>query len=148
MRRARWLDFAERVKQQAGDLIPAVVYLPATLRPNTSRMGIDQITLTTEAPSIKENHLRIAAADPIGALIAVANGQPQPQWKITEDGKTVELGIYVPTFAEQQDARRWLAGRVSIRTRDKHNLAGGDEPDSWDALVAARNAKSDANNGI
>lgn len=141
--------FTERAKyavdtNRAG--IPPIVYLPRSLRGQKQRLTVDHIRITTDPPTIAENHLRIAEADPIGFLIAIQNGQPIPTFTVENDG-AITILYHVPTFEQRESVARWLAHKVTIRTGDQtKDGRSSNEPEEWDALVARRTLKEGQRN--
>ena len=111
--------FTERAKLavDAGEGIPPIVYLPAKLRAHGMRVTVDQLRVTVDPPSVAENHVRIAQADPLGFLIAIMNGQPIPTFVLSGTGEetTVLVKYECPTFKQRKSVAEWLAVRVTFR---------------------------------
>jgi hypothetical protein len=147
MRGDTFKKFTERAKHavdtnRAG--IPPIVYLPRSLRAHKQRLTEDHIRITTDPPTIAENHLRIAEGDPLGFLLAIMNGQPIPTFRVEPDG-AITVEYHVPTFEQRESTARWLAHKVTIRTGDQtKDGPSSNPPEEWDALVARRTLK-DAN---
>jgi hypothetical protein len=140
MKKEKWTAFTERAMEATdiNKLIPPIVYLPRRLRLNPERLTVDNVRLTVAAPTVQENHIRIADADPLGFLIAMMNGQPIPEFRITKDG-AIEVHYYISSPQERTSIAQWLGGRVTLSAREtKAQPAGTANPDDWDAIVARR----------
>lgn len=135
--------FTERAKK-AVDLnvagIPPIVYLPAKLRAHDMRLTVDHLRITSDPPTIAENHLRIAEADPLGLLIAIMNGQPIPSFQLEGQGERTNVRVrYIePDFETRKDVAKWLAQRVTY-----HPYAGS-KPTGAQARRKAHQADYDA----
>lgn len=110
--------FTERAKLavDAQEGIPPIVYLPAKLRAHGIRITVDHLRLTVDPPTVAENHVRIAEADPIGFLIAIMNGQPIPTFILegVGDNTQVRVKYEVPEFRTRKEIATWLATRVTF----------------------------------
>lgn len=114
--------FTERAIRatEAGTLIPPIVYLPRSLRRQKMMLTTDNLALTVDPPTVEENHVKIAAADPVGFLIAVMHGQPIPSFEVTKDGG-VRLAYEVAELNTRIRAAEYLGHKATIRTgRPKH----------------------------
>jgi hypothetical protein len=143
MRKRETLDeFTDRAiaATDAGKFIPPIVYLPKRLRANGVRLTVDNICVTTNPPTIKENHLRILDADPLGFLMAVMHGQPIPSFHVTTEG-SIRVEYQVPCFDTRVQTAKWLAHKVTLRSNDHKSGIPVDEGDGWNDLVEKRNAK-------
>jgi hypothetical protein len=144
-RKRETLDqFTERAIRatDAGKLIPPIVYLPSRLRANNTRLTVDNVRITTDPPTIEENHIRIAEADPIGFLIALMHGQPIPAFEITQDG-AIKVKYEIATFEQRERIAQWLGQKVTLRPRE-HNSREARDPEAWDEIVRKRNAATRA----
>lgn len=130
-----------------GQLIPPIVYLPQKLRAHGLRLTVDNLRLTVTPPTVAENHIRIAEADPLGFLIAIMNGQPIPSFQIQKEG-SVRVIYEVAEVPFRTEIAKFLAGKVTLRTTLENK--GGDhvtnngvikDPLTWDAMVEARNQR-------
>lgn len=139
MARNKLKQFTERAMEavDAGKFLPPIVYLPRKMRANGLRLTVDNIRITTDPPTVAENHLRIADADPIGFLLAIMHGQPIPAFHIEKDG-SLRISYHVYSEDDRKDVAKWLANKVTIRTRDEHDGKGTGNTDEWDAIVARR----------
>ena len=139
--------FTERAMEDPAleSLIPPPVYLPSRLRGKDIRITADDIRLTIDPPSIKENHLRIAKADPLGFLIALMNGQPVPVFSITAEG-AVKVRYEVADLKMRERIGKWMGARVTIQQFEIGQGGGREQKermsnaDDWDALVEGRDA--------
>jgi hypothetical protein len=140
-RRRETLDqFTERAIRatDAGKLIPPIVYLPSRLRGHNTRLTIDQVRITTDPPTIAENHLRIGEADPLGFLIALMHGQPIPAFEITKEG-SIKIQYEIADLAVRERVAKWLANKVTIRNDDPEQRSENkSNPNDWDEIVARR----------
>lgn len=141
MKKETLLEYTERAIEATdlGKLIPPIVYLPSRLRLQGKRLTIDNVRVTVTPPTIAENHIRIAEADPLGFLIAIMNGQPIPSFEITNDGAIV-VKYHIPEMKTRERIGQWLANKVTIRTNEV-NPGTGNLPkpsEEWEALVEAR----------
>lgn len=112
-------QFTERAKVavDAGAGLPPIVFLPASLRAHKSRLTVDHLRITIEPPSVAENHVRIAEADPLGFLIAIMNGQPIPRFRVQGQGEMTEVLVdyEVPDMHQRLNVAIWLGTRVTFR---------------------------------
>lgn len=131
-------EFTERAIRatDAGKLIPPIVYLPTHLRGRNLRLTVDHVKLTMDPPTVAENHVRIAQADPVGFLIAVMHGQPIPAFHIENDN-SVTVKYEVADFDRREKIAMYLAGKVTMRGRDMSDKKASD-PDNWDEIVRRR----------
>lgn len=132
-------EFTERAIRatDAGHLIPPIVYLPRGLRAHKTRLTVDQVRVTVAAPTVAENHVRILDADPLGFLIAIMHGQPIPSFHITGDG-AIRIEYEVPDMERREKVAKFLAHKVTIRTRTERPGDDIPESDEWDDLVQRR----------
>lgn len=139
MARNKLKQFTERAMEavDAGKFLPPIVYLPRKMRANGLRLTVDNIRITSDPPTIKENHLRIADADPIGFLLAMMHGQPIPSFHIEADG-SLTVKYSVSDDATRERVAKWLANKVTIRTTDEGNGTITGETSEWDDIVARR----------
>lgn len=126
-------------------LIPPIVYLPSRLRGKELRLTADNLRLTVDPPTVAENHLRIAKADPLGFLIALMNGQPVPAFEITPEG-SVKVRYEMADLDKRMEIARWLGARVTITKTEIRNTprTGETSPADWDAMVANRDKPKNA----
>ncbi len=138
-RRETFDEYTERAIRatETGKLIPPIVYLPKMLRGQKVRLTVDNLALTRDPPTIKENHLRIAEADPVGFLLAIMHGQPIPSFRVTKNG-SIEIDYEVPDMARRERVAKWLGSRVTLRLApDAQNSDHKTQNiDGWDAMVA------------
>ncbi len=139
--------FTERAIRavDAGKYLPPIVYLPKRLRGQKTRLTVDQVQITTEPPTIAENHLRILEADPLGFLIAMMHGQPVPEFHVTDEGSLL-IQYYVADPQTRIRVAQWLAHKVTIKNQKDNRDADGakGDPDNWDEIVKKRNAEERA----
>lgn len=145
MRRKQTLDeFTERAIRatDAGKLIPPIVYLPSRLRGHNTRITVDQVRITTDPPTIAENHLRIGEADPLGFLIALMHGQPIPTFTITKEG-SILTQYECADMKMRARIAQWLANKVTIRNDDPEQRSeNNSDPNDWDEIVARREQRT------
>lgn len=112
--------FTERAIRatEAGTLIPPIVYLPRSLRRQKMMLTTDNLALTVDPPTLEENHVKIAAADPVAFLIAVMHGQPIPAFHVTKQGG-VEVFYEVAELQVRIRAAEYLGHKATIRTTAK-----------------------------
>lgn len=80
------LRYTEAAMALMGGKMPDVVYMPPDIRESKRRISADG--LQTEAPyGDQEIIKRIAAADPVGLLLAIMNGQPIPGFRVVQKGE-------------------------------------------------------------
>lgn len=75
------LEYTEQAIALVGGDMPSIVYLPPDVRARKTRLTLDGVV--TENPyGLDEIQARIVAADPLGFLIAIMNGQPIPSFRL------------------------------------------------------------------
>lgn len=118
-REQRLKAFTERAIEatEAGALIPPIVYLPRRLRQANLRLTEDNLCLKVDPPTIEENHVRIAAADPVGFLIAMMHGQPIPAFEVGRQGEII-VRYEIADLAARTRIATFLANKNTIRTRN------------------------------
>jgi hypothetical protein len=93
------------------------------------------IAITREAPSVKENVIRIASeSDPIGLLIAIANGQPISTFAVNEDGEVVTAYETLP-LKERLKVIFHLADKVLPRMQVTKKSGTTPKDDAWEATL-------------
>ena len=110
--------------------VPPNVYLPPMINGKKTRAVSMQTPI-----SVSDNIVRINnEGDPIGMLLALANGQPVPTYIVTEAGECKTV-YETATLAQRISITKWLGDRampkVSVNLRK-------DIDDDWDATL--RNA--------
>lgn len=144
VKRKRLDEYTERAIRatETGALIPPIVYLPRRLRGQKVRLTEDHLRYTVDAPTVAENHVKIAGADPVGFLIAVMNGQPIPEFRITRDG-AIDLFYAVADFPERVKVARYLADKATlVRQYDGTGWTGDKNVKrEYDAMIAGRAAE-------
>lgn len=145
MKRERLDHYTENAIRatEAGKLIPPIVYLPRSLRRGPARLTVQNLALTIDPPTVEENHVKIADADPVSFLIAIMHGQPIPSFRVTRDGG-VEVFYEVADLTMRKQVAEYLGHKATIRTinkpRDKQRSA------DHDAMVARVGASLQAHN--
>lgn len=136
-KRETFEHFTERAIRatEAGKLIPPIVYLPKMLRGEAVRITLDHTMLTVNPPTIQENHLRIAEADPLGMLLAIMHGQPIPAFKITKQG-SIEVEYHIPDMQMRERVAKWLGSRVTLKLAPETQTNGKTKTQDWDTMVA------------
>jgi hypothetical protein len=127
MKRERLDDYTERAirSTEAGALIPPIVYLPRRLRGQKVRLTEDHLRFKVEGPTVAENHVTIAAADPVGFLVAIMNGQPIPEFRIARGG-AIDVFYSVPDFELRVKVATYLANKATL-VRDYGKGGQGDK---------------------
>jgi hypothetical protein len=118
----------------AGKLIPSIVYLPRLLRGQPVRLTEDNMRLTTQPPTLEENYVKIAKADPVGMLIAMMHGQPIPAFTISEVGE-IFIKYEMPELELRYRIARFLAGKVT-RVKAGPGAPNGAQLAEHDAMVS------------
>lgn len=108
--------FTERAMEcvDAAREISPIVYLPRKLRGHKMIVSVDDVKVSHTPPDIAGNHARIAAADPLGFLIAIMNGQPIPAFHISGEN-SIRVEYLVASEAVRIDVAKWLGTRVTFR---------------------------------
>ena len=115
--------------------VPQGVWLPPALRDKKLRVAHD-VAVTKAPPSVKENVIRInGEADPIGLLIAIANGQPISTFAVAEDG-TVLLSYETLPLKERLKVIFHLADKVLPRMQVTKKLGDQAKDDEWEATLS------------
>lgn len=131
-------QFTERAIEATDldELIPPIVYLPQRLRAQGIRLTVDNLRLTIDPPTLKENHVRIAKADPLGFLIAMLNGQPIPSFEITSNG-AVKIRYWVADQHARERVAKFLASRVTVTANDLDPRTKNteDKKSEWSAMI-------------
>lgn len=119
-----------------GRKMPAGVYVPPALRGKQPTVVYE--TRSAAPVSVEENLVRIQEeADPLGLLIAIANGMPIPNWVVGENG---ELSVEYTSagLSERRQVAQRLAGMLIDNAVDKPKKGKTIEvaPDAeWNSLV-------------
>lgn len=117
-----------------GAPVPSGVWLPPAVRGTDLRVS-HEIAVTRDPPTIKENTIRInGEADPIGLLIAIANGQPISTFSVNEDGK-VEIAYETLPLKERLKVIFHLADKVLPRMQVTKKVGGKGKDDTWEATL-------------
>lgn len=116
--------------------VPAHVYMPPALR----NAQPAQYIFKNKPPDIDQHLARIEAeADPIGLLIAIAIGQPVPEFTVTpEGGVSVEFQSLPINNRYRMKAIEFLADKVmpSMTVSKKHTKKS-DGQETWEATLTA-----------
>jgi hypothetical protein len=114
--------------------IPAGVWLPPSIRGEKVRVSQD-IAVTRNPPSVTENVIRIEAdSDPIGLLIAIANGQPIASFSVNEAGEVLTAYETLP-LKERLKVIFHLADKVLPRMQVTKKSGGKEKDDAWEATL-------------
>lgn len=117
-----------------GAPVPQGVWLPPTLRDQPLRVS-QEVAITKKPPTVVENVVRInGEADPIGLLIAIANGQPISTFTIAEDGEVIMAFETLP-LKERLKVIFHLADKVLPRMQVTKKLGGEGKDDEWEATM-------------
>jgi hypothetical protein len=122
--------------------IPAGVWLPPQIRGVPVRVSQD-IAITRNPPSVSENVVRInAESDPIGLLIAIANGQPIASFSVNEEGEVLTAYETLP-LKERLKVIFHLADKVLPRMQVTKKMGGGEQKDDeWAATLDNAGSRS------
>lgn len=133
----------------AGKLIPPIVYLPRRLRGQPVRITEDHLRYTLDPPTVAENHVKIAAADPVAFLIAVMHGQPVPEFRVTRGG-AIDLYYSVAPFELRVQVARYLADKATMVKRTGGKLYSEDKnaQREYERMVAEANANGGLPDGL
>ncbi len=122
------------LKAPEGAHVPSGVWLPPKIRDHDVRVSHD-IAITREAPSVQENVVRISnESDPIGLLIAIANGQPISTFSVDEDGKVIAAYETLP-LKDRLKVIFHLADKVLPRMQVTKKLGEAKGDDQWEATL-------------
>ncbi len=114
--------------------IPSGVWLPPSIRGQDVRVS-HEIAVTREAPSVSENVIRInSEADPIGLLIAIANGQPISTFAVNDEGEVITAYETLP-LKERLKVIFHLADKVLPRMQVTKKTGGAPKDDEWQATL-------------
>lgn len=117
-----------------GAPVPSGVWLPPSLRDKPLRVSQD-VAVTTAPPSVQENVIRInGEADPVGLLIAIANGQPISTFAINEDGN-VEMAYETLPLKERLKVIFHLADKVLPRMQVTKKIGEQGKDTEWEATL-------------
>ncbi len=117
-----------------GAPVPSGVWLPPTVRDKPLRVSHD-VAITRQAPSITENTIRIHnEADPIGLLIAIANGQPVSTFSVSDEGEVVIAYETLP-LKERLKVIFHLADKVLPRMQVTKKSGDKGKDDTWEATM-------------
>lgn len=132
-------DYTDRALEASltGTFIPPLVYIPATLRKRGVRLSEDDAAITANPPTLEENKLRIAKADPVGFLIALMGGQPMPAFEVHRDAGG-KLEVKVDWRIADLPLRAEVAMELARRGLTKHVA----QVDGFDAMIE-RNSRDD-----
>lgn len=125
-----------------GAAVPQGVWLPPALRDQPLRVSQD-VAITKAPPTVVENVIRInGEADPIGLLIAIANGQPISTFAINEDGE-VSIAYETLPLKERLKVIFHLADKVLPRMQVTKKLGDqGGKDDEWSATLDNAGSRS------
>ena len=126
-----------------GEQVPAHVYMPPALRENQDV----QYIFKNKPPSIDQHLARIEAeADPIGLLIAIAIGQPVPEFTVREDGSVgVDFQTLPINNRYRMKAIEYLADKVMpSMTMSKKHTKKSDGSEAWEATLTAAAGRADS----
>lgn len=121
--------------------VPAHVYMPPALRDNKQV----QYIFKNKPPEIEQHIARIEAeADPIGLLIAIAIGQPVPEFSVGPDGEvTVDFRSLSVDNRYRMKAIEYLADKVlPSMTMTKKHTKKSDGQETWEATISAAASRS------
>lgn len=132
-------EYTEHALDDARRLIPRIVYLPARLRGHNQSLSLDGLQVRITGPQIIDNHARIQEADPLGFMIAKMHGLPIPRFIIecgaggcptplactaashADFDPIIRVHYHTPSIAEQTQAARFLAARVTFRSPEAYS---------------------------
>lgn len=114
--------------------VPSNVWLPPSIRGHELRVSQD-VAVTREAPSVQENMVRISnESDPIGLLIAIANGQPISTFAINEEGEVITSYETLP-LKDRLKVIFHLADKVLPRMQVTKKIVSEGGDTEWQATL-------------
>ena len=116
--------------------VPAHVYMPPALR----NAQPAQYIFKNKPPDIDQHLARIEAeADPIGLLIAIAIGQPVPEFSVGKDGDVEVTFQSLPVNNRyRMKAIEYLADKVMPTvTQTRKHTKKSDGQETWEATLTA-----------
>lgn len=113
--------------------VPEAVFLPPAIR---GKMVHAQYVTDGKPTDLKTHVIRIQdECDPVGLLIAIANGQPVATFTVDEDGETVAAFETLP-LKDRITVIKFLSDKVLPRMSVFKKMAGAAEPDAdWTAAL-------------
>jgi hypothetical protein len=132
----------QAIRAPDGQPIPTNVWLPPKIRGHLARVSHD-VVITREPPNVAENMARIQAeTDPVGLLIAIANGQPVGTFVVSENGD-VSVEYETLTLAQRLSVIRYLSDKILPRMSvSKKMPAKEGDGGSWEAVVTNAGGRS------
>ncbi len=157
------LKYTEAAMALLDGKIAEVVYLPPDVRKNKTRINAYG-NATTAPVSAKEALDRIIAADPLGFLLAIMNGQPVISFGVKEkevepkrvgrktaktfpvldlgkvDGVEIVAHVHVPTVDDRKEVAKFLTPYVTEKRKKKGEEGGGLDPkdEEFERILAQR----------
>lgn len=111
--------------------VPEAVFVPPAIR---GKMTQVQYVTNGKPTEISQHVVRIEQeADPVGMLIAVANGQPIPTFRVTEEGD-VEVVFETLPLADRIPVMKFLADKILPRMSVNKKIEPGKD-DEWEATL-------------
>lgn len=107
------LAYTEQAISLLGGEMPSIVYLPPDVRTRKTRIAVDGV-ITDQPYSQSEITSRVLAADPLGFLLAIMNGQPIPSFRLTRPGAP-PLGEPAPAKDGTRRGRRPRVAGISSK---------------------------------
>jgi hypothetical protein len=117
-------EFTGRAIRSAGEIIPPTVFVPLNLRRSRRRLVGSAIVQSPHTPD--EIADEIARAAPHQFLIAVMQGQPIPQFTLTEGQGHIEVAVHyeAPSMQDRLNAAAALLTPAQRRAlRDTGDVA-------------------------
>lgn len=130
-----------------GKPIPTGVFLPPAMRKAPRKI----VAFTTRAPTVDQKLLRIEQeVDPVGLMVAIANGQPIPTYYIDEDGN--QQVIYESLDLNNKHRQKmimFLAEKALPRVVQtlKQKSKSEDGSSTWEATIAGAAAALENEDG-
>lgn len=120
--------------------IPEAVFVPPAIR---GKMVHTQFVTDGKPIDIKQHVIRIQdEADPVGMLIAIANGQPIPTFTIDADGKT-SVKYETLDLKDRITVIKFLSDKVLPRMSVFKKMTGKDPDDGWTAALTNAAERND-----
>jgi hypothetical protein len=120
--------------------VPPQCYVPLGFRHIQTRITIEG-NLTSSYPTPGEYAIRIAAADPMGMLLAMMQGQPIPEFEIDDNFVRDKTEVKINWRVADPDTRAWIAVQLAnIQKRQKVKKAGDEE---YEAMIKDAAEKED-----
>lgn len=123
------------------EAVPAHVYMPPALRENREV----QYVYRNKPPEVDQHIARIEAeADPIGLLIAIAIGQPVPEFHVDKDGEvSIDYQTLPINNRYRMKAIEYLADKLLPDTKMTKKYTKKEGSETWEATISAAASRNE-----